>query len=132
MGTIQETGSNILGVETRSESAFLRDATPEDEHLFLPYTRATRVRDEIAQMLMNTAGNFYAKNDLKSAEEWKAAADKVRDLKIDDGGRPYSFEATYEWIAEVVYFFRDREEIADFLKAIAEREKAEEATTDAV
>lgn len=106
MGFIHETGSDILGVETRSESAYLADCGDRATHkqLFIPFLRPDSIRDEIVNAIMKQAGDAFAKNDEKKAKELKSAAELVKAVQVRQPSDPRSFEAAYPWIAALVDF----------------------------
>lgn len=106
MGFVFNTHSDVLGVETRSESAILTDTGDRAVHqmLFLPHIKKATVQSEIVQMIMQEAGKAFAKNDEKKAKELKATADLVKGLKLYEPQEPQSFEVDYVWLAALVDF----------------------------
>jgi 5'(3')-deoxyribonucleotidase len=109
MGFIHETNSEIFGIETRSESAYLRDLSADKKHLHIRYVRKSQVRDEIADSIMKQAGEFFSKGEIDNAMQYKKLSEIVRQTAVSYDEKPYSVEATYEWIKELVKFVSEND-----------------------
>lgn len=100
MGFVHETESEIFGIETRSESAYLHDL--EGCQVFIYET--TRGADVREDGIMKQAGEHFAKGGTKEAERFKQIADIVRGTPIRPDREHHLLEASYIWIAALVKF----------------------------
>lgn len=122
MGFVHETGSKIFSMETRSESAYLGDASKDGHHLSIAYRRGFEVRDEICAKIMQQAGEHFAKGNTKEAERFKQMADIIRSTAISPDYPPSSMEATYEWIAALVKFCTTNKTVIGHLAELSTKE----------
>lgn len=101
MGTIRETATDIVKVETRRESAYLGTASPGD-HLFLdgPDGRLAFRRD-LVQRFEQLATEAFLTGDPK-AELYREVLADIKDVPLPDLPGQRSFEATYVWIQTLV------------------------------
>lgn len=88
MGKIHETNSQIFGFEERSESCIVwesgKEWDQEPSHIFVGYRHPkAKVQNEIAAMLMQQAGDAFAKGNETEANRLKKCAADVRDLKFE-------------------------------------------------
>lgn len=126
MGFVHDTGSEIFGMETRSESAYLSDITKKKEHLFIYYQRKAAIRDEIVGKIMEQAGKFFTQSDAVKAEQFRQFAEFVKGIKLGEDLVPCSVEATYEWIAALVNFATTNESVKGHLAPFLSVQEKEE------
>lgn len=109
MGFVHDTKSEIFGIETRSKSAVLHDLSEDTTHLYFYGIKKSDVRDEIADAIMRQAGVLYGKGDLQGAEHHRFMAEHVRKTAVSPDEKVFTFEATYEWLKELVKFVNENE-----------------------
>lgn len=118
MGRIYETNSQIFGLEERSESCIVWESgkkwDEEPQHIFVgSKTPKSKVRDEIISMLMQQAGDAFAKGNETEANRLKKCATDVRYLKFDSDVAIAEIEVSKEWLKELFNFLAKNKNILE-------------------
>lgn len=118
MGKIYETNSQIFGFEKRSESCIVwesgKEWNQEPSHIFVGYKHPkAKVQDEIVSMLMQRAGEAFAKENETEANRLKKCASDVRDLKFESDVAISTVEFSKEWLKELLNFLNKNKDILE-------------------
>lgn len=111
MGLVHDTGSSVLGVETRRDSVILRSRS--DGNLFFWNKKFTDFQGIIVSKLMDQAGEKYAGFNREEAEKLRAIAETVKNIKVDNEPDMASFEASKEWVKSLLKFFNENPDLLD-------------------
>lgn len=105
MGAIQDTNSELVGMEVRSESSYLSDNSPDKNQMYFCHQRADDTKNQIIAWLKKKSGEAFEKGRDDEATKLREVASLLTVSNINSI-EPHSIEVTHGWLRDLYVFMR--------------------------